>query len=112
EYMAPEQARGEVETLDARADVFGLGAILCEVLTGQPPFVGADVKQIMRRAARGDVADAFARLGACGADAELAELAKRCLAAEPGGGPGGGGRAGGGRCGDPPYGGGRRGRGG
>src|SRR5207237_9868467 len=37
-YMPPEQARGEVESLDRRCDVFGLGAILCEVLTGQPPY--------------------------------------------------------------------------
>ena len=40
-YMAPEQARGQLDTLDERADVFALGSILCEILTGQPAFAGA-----------------------------------------------------------------------
>ena len=82
-YMAPEQARGEIDRVDERADVFALGSILCEILTGQPAFTGRTSGEILRKAARGDLADALARLDACGADAELIALARDCLAAEP-----------------------------
>ena len=52
--MAPEQARGEVDRVDERADVFALGSILCEVLTGQPAFLGRSSGEILRKAALGD----------------------------------------------------------
>src|SRR5262245_14172619 len=81
-YMAPEQACGEVEAVDERADVFALGSILCEVLTGSPAFVGRDSGEIHRKAARGETSEALARLDACGADAELVGLARDCLATE------------------------------
>jgi tetratricopeptide (TPR) repeat protein len=81
--VAPEQACGAVERLDERSDVFGLGAILCEVLTGKPPYVGKDALQVRRQAADADLADARARLEGCGADAELAGLALACLAPRP-----------------------------
>ena len=39
-YMAPEQARGEIDVIDERADVFALGSMLAEILTGEPAFTG------------------------------------------------------------------------
>jgi serine/threonine protein kinase/Flp pilus assembly protein TadD len=82
-YMPPEQAGGEIDRIDAHADVFGLGAILCVVLTGKPPYTGKDAEAIRLAAIRGNVADALARLDGCGAEPELIALAKRCLAFEP-----------------------------
>jgi serine/threonine-protein kinase len=82
-YMPPEQALGEISRLDPRTDVFSLGAILCEVLTGLPPYVGADGTAVLRQARRAELGDALRRLDGCGADEELVGLARRCLAPEP-----------------------------
>jgi serine/threonine-protein kinase len=82
-YMSPEQARGQTRQISARSDVFGLGAILCEILTGSPPYWGEDPLEVVRRAETGDLADACARLDASGADPELIALAKACLAPDP-----------------------------
>jgi eukaryotic-like serine/threonine-protein kinase len=81
-YMAPEQARGEADRVGERADVFGLGAILSVILTGQPPYRGPTNDQVYLLARRGELADAHQRLDRCGADAELVALARACLAPE------------------------------
>jgi serine/threonine protein kinase/tetratricopeptide (TPR) repeat protein len=77
EYMAPEQCAGE-EDLDERTDVYAVGVILYELLTGRPPFFGpaADVIQahISRRPAR---PSELVRV-----PASLEEVALRCLAKE------------------------------
>ncbi len=81
-YMPPEQASGDITSLDRRADVFTLGAVFCEILTGKPPYLGRSGEEVGRKAALGDLADAMARLDTCGADAELVGLTKACLARE------------------------------
>jgi tetratricopeptide (TPR) repeat protein/tRNA A-37 threonylcarbamoyl transferase component Bud32 len=77
-YMPPEQASGHVDRLDERADVFALGAILCEILTGLPPYTG-ERDEILAAAALADCEGALARLDACGADPELVKLTRQCL---------------------------------
>jgi len=78
-FMPPEQALGQIEELDERADVFALGAILCQVLTGKPPYVG-EASDLLTMAAQARLEDAHARLDACDADPALVALCRSALA--------------------------------
>jgi serine/threonine-protein kinase len=82
-YMSPEQAQGEVEMLDERADVFSLGAMLCETLTGRPPYVrdesAPDAEPVVSQAAHAKLGPARAAIEACDADPALKQLCLDCL---------------------------------
>ena len=82
-YMAPEQAAGVAGPRNECVDVFALGSILCEILTGLPAFHGGTSRATQEKARRADLSEAMERLAACGGDGELTDLARDCLAADP-----------------------------
>ena len=48
-YMAPEQAEGRTDQIGRRTDVYGLGAILYEILANKPPFGGDSIHDVLRK---------------------------------------------------------------
>ncbi|MEZ6197972.1 MAG: cytochrome c peroxidase, partial [Planctomycetota bacterium] len=82
-YMAPEQARGQVDRIDPRSDVFAIGAMLAQVLGGETPWGGGSASEAIERARAADLAPLRARLAAADADPELVALALSCLEEDP-----------------------------
>ena len=55
QFMSPEQARGEVETLDTRSDIYSLGAILYQIVALRPSIEGRNVDEVMAKVVKGDI---------------------------------------------------------
>lgn len=81
-YMPPEQAHGETERLDTRSDVFGLGAILAQILTGSPAYAADSNQEALRLARYAKLDDCYARIDASSCDAELNSICKKALSTE------------------------------
>lgn len=80
-YMAPEQAKGDIERIDERTDVFALGAMLFHVLTGKAPFTGASVAEVLS-AARESKSQSLDELAPT-APAELRAIARKAMSVDP-----------------------------
>lgn len=81
-YIAPEQAEGPAASLTPAADIYSLGAILFELLTGRPPFVGDNAFAVMKQSS--DEPAPKVRSLARNVDRDLETICARCLEREPG----------------------------
>ena len=80
-YLAPEQAEGVSAKLTPAADVYSLGAILFDLLTGRPPFVGENALAVIRQAA--ETPAPKLRSLARSYDRDLETICARCLERDP-----------------------------
>ncbi len=77
-YMAPEQANGRLEQIDARTDVYGLGGILYELLAGRPPFTG-EIFDVLHKAVSALPDRPSDIAGAKSVPASLEKICLKCL---------------------------------
>jgi serine/threonine protein kinase/tetratricopeptide (TPR) repeat protein/TolB-like protein len=80
-YIAPEQARGQQQGLNPAADIYSLGAILFDLLTGRPPFLGEHALAVIKQAEEQSAPKL--RSIVPGLDRDLETICARCLEREP-----------------------------
>jgi tRNA A-37 threonylcarbamoyl transferase component Bud32 len=81
-YMSPEQAKGDTKNVGPAADVYALGVILYECLSGSVPFKGEDAWSVIRQVVSVEPEPVRRRIG--GVPRELDLICLKCLAKEPG----------------------------
>ncbi|MBL8783632.1 MAG: serine/threonine protein kinase, partial [Deltaproteobacteria bacterium] len=80
-YMSPEQAQGDLAQIDERSDVWSLGVMLYEILTGEPPFWAKTAVELLIKIVRGDFEKVAHRCPE--APPELAAIAEKALSRNP-----------------------------
>jgi PAS domain S-box-containing protein len=80
-YMAPEQAAGRLDQIGPCTDIYGLGAILYEILTGEPPFAGSSTMEVIRQAQQGRIVPPHERWAEVPPGLEA--ICQKALAREP-----------------------------
>ncbi len=81
-YMPPEQARGEVRAVDARSDVYALGATLYDLIAGSPPFAGEQAIDVLMRVVSEEPVP-LRRLRP-DVDSDIETIVMKCIEKEPG----------------------------
>ena len=81
EYMAPEQARGK--EVDGRSDIYALGVLFYELLTGGPPFAGSDKLRIMNQQAHDEPERPSERISEGTIPPAIEDIVMRCLSKDP-----------------------------
>jgi serine/threonine protein kinase/Flp pilus assembly protein TadD len=81
-YIAPEQVNGSSSKLSPAADVYSLGAILFDLLTGRPPFLGEHALKVIQQASEKPAPKLRTLMP--GLDKDLETICAKCLEREPG----------------------------